>query len=143
MKENNYYIDETELKSELIHWKNSATNPEDRMPSERLGQLLIALHDNVLRHHNFNRYRQDLKEEMKSYSLFRILKCGLQSFDPDKSKAFSYFTRSIFMNYIAVIKRYYNRLNRHQAYIQGELMKLDTHGDPHLEQLIAHFGISG
>ena len=71
----------------------------------------MDLHDNVLRHSNFCRYRQDLKDEMKSYSLFRILKCGLRSFDPEKAKAFSYFTRAVFVNYITVIRRYYKKLN--------------------------------
>ena len=73
--------------------------------------MLLSMHDGVLRHKNFNKYRQDLKEEMKSYSLYRILKCGLKSFDKNKAKAFSYFTRSIFMNYITVIMRYYKLIN--------------------------------
>ena len=64
-----------------------------------------------MRHSNFCRYRQDLKDEMKSYSLFRIIKKGLQSFNPEKAKAFSYFTRAVFVNYITVIRRYYKKLN--------------------------------
>ena len=100
------------------------------------------MHDNVLRHKNFNRYRQDLKDEMKSYSLYRILKCGLKSFKFGTSKPFSYFTRSIFLNYITVISRYYDRLNKHQQFIRGELMNIDTHGDPKLEQLIDRFCVS-
>lgn len=100
---NNMYIDNDELERELEAWRDSASDVEQRVPSERLGQLMMTMHDNVLRHRNFCRYRQDLKEEMKSYSLFRIFKCGLKSFKFGKAKAFSYFTRSIFLNYITVI----------------------------------------
>lgn len=79
-KEN--YIDNDELERELENWRQSAENPEERVPSERLGQLLMSMHDGILHHKNFNKYRKDLKEEMKSYSLYRILKCGLKSFNP-------------------------------------------------------------
>lgn len=78
---------------------------------------------------------------MKSYSLFRIIKCGLQSFNPEKAKAFSYFTRAVFVNYITVIRRYYKRINKHREYVRGELAKIDTHGDPLLERLVSDFGI--
>lgn len=74
---------------------------------------MILLHDKILCHKSFCRYRLDLKEEMKSYSLYRILKCGLKSFKPGKSKAFSYFTRAIFVNYISCLQKYYKRLNDH------------------------------
>ena len=103
----------------------------------------MALHDNVLRNRSFNKYRQDLKEEMKSYSLFRVLKRGLATWRFDRGRAFSYFTRAIFQNYITVLRRYYRRLNLHQQYVKGELAKIDTRGDPRLEWIVNHFGISG
>jgi len=105
--------------------------------------MLLSMHDGVLRHKNFNKYRQDLKEEMKSYSLYRILKCGLKSFDKNKAKAFSYFTRAIFTNYVTVVMRYYKRLNKHQEYVKGCLAKLDIHGSLKLEQLLKSWTSSG
>ena len=138
----NNYIDNTELEEELEKWRLSADKVEDRMPSERLGQMLLSMHDGVLRHKNFNKYRQDLKEEMKSYSLYRILKCGLKSFDKNRAKAFSYFTRSIFMNYITIVMRYYRRLNMHQEYVKGELMRLAESGDPTICAYVEHFQTS-
>lgn len=106
-----HYIDKAELATEMEKWRDSAKDVEDRMPSERLGQMLMALHDNVLKHKNFIGYRQDLKEEMKSYSLYRILKCGLKSFKFGSSSPFSYFTRAVFVNYYTVLNRYYHKLN--------------------------------
>lgn len=67
---------------------------------------------------------------MKSYSLFRIVKCGLKSYDPSKgSTPFAYFTRAIFLNYYTCLGKYYKRLNAHQEYVKDRLMRLDTHGD--------------
>lgn len=115
----NNYIDNDELQAEMDAWRASSSNPDERVPSERLGELLILMHDKILFHKNFNGYRPDLKEEMKSYSLYRILKCGLKSFKFGTSKPFSYFTRAIFMNYITCIGKYYDRINKHQQYVKG------------------------
>lgn len=119
MKTNNYYIDNNELLDELLKWRDSAEKPEDRQPSERLGELLIKLHDRILCHKNFIGYRQDLKDEMKSYSLFRIFKRGMFSYKFDKQNPFGYFTRSIFLNYYTVLSRYYKLLNHKREYIKN------------------------
>lgn len=76
---------------------------------------------------------------MKSFSLFRIFKKGLGSFKFGKSTPFAYFTRAIFCNYYNLLKRYYRRLNNHQKYVRGELARLDTKGNPKLEQFINDF----
>lgn len=74
---------------------------------------------------------------MKSYSLFRIFKCGLASYDPSKgSTPFAYFTRSIFLNYYTVIEKYYKELNNKREYIKHKLANLNTHGDKNLEQIL-------
>ena len=60
----------------------------------------------------------------------RIVKCGLNSFDPNRGcKAFSYITRAIFQNYITILSRYYKKLNQHQQYIKNELAQLSPN-DP-------------
>lgn len=71
MSSERYYVDNDELEKELENYLKTANI------SERLGQILIDLHDHILQHKNFRGYRQDLKDEMKSYSLYRIIKRGL------------------------------------------------------------------
>lgn len=79
---------------------------------------------------------------MKSYSLFRIFKCGIKSWKPDKGcRAFSYFTRAVFQNYISVLSKYYSRINNHREYIRNELMNMDTKGDVKLEQFLRELGL--
>lgn len=99
--------------------------------------MLLDLHDGVLKHNNFRNYRQDLKDEMKSYSIYRILKCGLKSFKFDsESTPFAYFTRSIFLNYYTVLARYYKRKNRHEEYVKNCLIKLEQQGFNQLGMLL-------
>lgn len=47
-KQNNYYIDSNELAAEVKNWESSAEDPSERTPSERLGELLMLLHDKIL-----------------------------------------------------------------------------------------------
>ena len=80
---------------------------------------------------------------MKSWSLFRIIKCGLKSYDSSRgSTPFAYFTRAVFLNYYTVIGKYYKRLNSHQEYVKDCLMRIDTHGDTHLEEILKQFKTS-
>ena len=93
-------------------------------------------------HRNFRGYRQDLKDEMKGYSLLRIIKCGLNSFDPNRGcKAFSYLTRAIFQNFITIITRYYRKLNNHQKWLKNELANLSPN-DPVWKKFAKDFGLS-
>ena len=83
------------------------------------------------------RYSRDLKDEMVSYSLWRILKSGLKRYDPAKgSTPFAYFSAAAFRNYVTVIKKYYKALNGRQKYARRILEKLDTRGDEVLERLV-------
>lgn len=72
---------------------------------------MLDFHNNILKHKNFNRYPQEVKEEMRSFSIAKIVKSEMRRFDPSKAKAFSYLTRAIFLNYLTVIGKYYKRLN--------------------------------
>jgi len=143
MAEKRNYLDNGELYLELVKWRDSSRDPAQRTPSERLGELLMLLHDRIMGCGRFRGYRQDLKEEMKSFSLYRILKCGLKSYDFSKKNPFGYFTRAVWMNYVQVLKQYYNRLNRHQEFVRNELAKIDTYGNGRLEALLNRFGVSG
>ena len=121
----------------MENWRTSAENPDDRIPSERISELLLQLHRNILGHKNFVRYSRDLKDEMVSYSLWRILKSGLKCYDPAKgSTPFAYFSAAAFRNYVTVIKRYYKALNGKQKYMRKVLDGLDTRGDEVLERLV-------
>lgn len=81
-------------------------------PSERLGQMLLDLHDNILMHPNFNKYRDDIKSEMKGDSILKIMYNGLKSYDPSYGeRAFSYLTSIIFRNYITTLRNKYRKLN--------------------------------
>ena len=90
----NNYIDSTEFLKEVIQSQKIG------QCTPRLGQLLLELHQHILTLGRFSKKSQDMKEEMQSYSLYRILSKGLFSFDCDSTpqKCFNYFTTSAINN---------------------------------------------
>ena len=91
---NNNYIDAEEFLKEVIQSQNLGHC------TDRLGQLLLELHQHILTLSRFSKKSQDMKEEMQSYSLYRILSKGLLSFDSDSTpqKCFNYFTTAVINN---------------------------------------------
>ena len=93
-KDTKNYMDAEELKLEIIKSK------ELNQPTERFGELMLILHDNVLRHKKFVMLPQDIKDELKSYSLLRIFKRGIITVDSSLTakKIFNYFSSACMMN---------------------------------------------
>ena len=72
------------------------------------------------------------------------MKCGLKSFKFDgTSTPFAYFSRSIFLNYYTVLSRYYKRLNSHEEYVKGCLLKLKDQGVNGIDKIMKAFGLNG
>ena len=90
----NNYIDADEFLKEVIQSKQNGAC------TERLGQMLLDLHQHILSLSRFAKKSQDMKEEMQSYSLYRILSKGLLSFEDTSSAArcFNYFTTAAINN---------------------------------------------
>lgn len=79
---------------------------------------------------------------MKSYSLYRVLKNGLKSYDPEKGDAFSYFTRAVFQNYYNVALRYYRKLNAHENYVKDCLIRFQNLGMKNIQDVLQRFGLT-
>lgn len=113
----NYYLSNDELFEEVMNAKRNG------FVSERLGQLFMMMHDHILQHNNFRNYPNELKEDMRSYSLLKILKT-FRGGHPSKchfkhkmrEKCFGYYSHAIFNNYLIVIGRHYKYLNMWRGY---------------------------
>ena len=118
MKEKKMYVDNDELYEEI---KRAQTKG---YASEKLGKMLLLMHDNILVHNNFRRYSKELKEDMRSYSIGKILK-SLMRFDlSKKDKCFGYYSHAIFNNYVYIIMKHYKYVNGWKGYYNSRLQKL-------------------
>ena len=115
----NNYIDADEFLKEVIQSQKIG------QCTERLGQLLLELHDHILTLSRFSKKSQDVKEEAKSYSLFRILSKGLFSFDSNASpqKCFNYFTTAVINNLTQCAMRIEEYQKRYTSFPTNVLQK--------------------
>lgn len=106
------YIDAEEFKSEMLK------SQQDNKCTERLGELLIILHDHILTMPRFVKYDKQLKDEMKSYSIFRILKRGIITFDPTSTarRCFNYYTTAGITNMTQCAQRFFEHKERYQEF---------------------------
>ena len=75
-----FYCTNKELYAELVKWRDSAEKPEDRVMSEELGRMMIAIGTKVLNRSEFRNYTKELKEDMASFGYYKIIR-GLKNYD--------------------------------------------------------------
>lgn len=102
MKENKNYIDPQEFYDQ---YKVSKAN---NMCTERLGVLFITLTDHILRSPNFNRYPTQVKEDLKSHALLKLVK-SLDTVKLNFSPAqiFNFATRTVYTAFLSELGRHY------------------------------------
>ena len=86
------YIDPAELKAEVV------ASQTMHKCTDGLAKMLMEMHARIFACFPCfkGRCKQDV-EDAQSYSLYRLLKCGIYTADPEKN-LFSYFTTAIKMN---------------------------------------------
>ena len=86
-----FYCTNKELQAELVKWRDSAKEVENRIPSEELGRMLLAIANKYLNHSNFRNYTKVLKEDMRSYGLYKVLR-GLKNYNFKFNNPFAWVT---------------------------------------------------
>lgn len=112
MKKKNY-LEREELYKELLKWKESHPDIDQRIPSEQLGAMFIKICDHMLRMGSFNRYPEQVKQDMKSFALYKCIR-GLKTFKFDEfaeQRCFNYFTRAIYLSFLTELSKHYKQIN--------------------------------
>lgn len=109
-KRSKNFINKDELYNEMVAWRDSNPDPDNRIPSETLGRMLndIAIH--YMTHPNYIRYPASMKEDMASCCTIAMLK-ALKHYDFSKNNPFAYLTQvcwSCTMTYLAKHYKYVN-----------------------------------
>lgn len=120
-----YYIDPAQLSCAIVETQALSCCTEE------LGQYILTIADKVLQFPSFRSYSRQLKDDMKSYSVERMMKRGIWTVDPTKNP-FSYFTSGHSMNYINFLKSHYKRANKERKLVYDclvKLLSLDLIGD--------------
>jgi hypothetical protein len=122
----NFYCTNRDLQNELIKWYESAEKTEDRVISENLGKMLMLIGNKLLNHSSFRNYSKELKEDMLSYFLFKIIK-GLKNYNFKFNNPFAFITMAAWNSYLSVITKHYKQMNIKKSLMKKMISELETY----------------
>lgn len=105
-----FYCKNKDLIAELEKWKNSAEKIEDRIISEELGRMIIAIGEKMLNRSEFRNYSKELKEDMLGMFELKLIK-GLKNYNFKFNNPFAFFTTAAWNAFLTVIGKHYKQQN--------------------------------
>ncbi|WP_407450923.1 hypothetical protein [Fibrobacter sp.] len=82
--------------------------------------MLMSLVNYFKRKPEFAKYDEDWKADMASYAYERCI-TGLKTIDVSRNNMYAYFFTTVLRSFITIIKRRYNKYNRHQKYLESRI----------------------
>ena len=108
----------------MIKWRDSAKNPEDRVPSEKLGEMIRQIAIKLTNHSYFRNYTKEMKEDMIGHACLKIIR-GLKGFNFKYTNVFAYFTTACFNSFKAECLKHYKQINIRNSVISDYINQLD------------------
>lgn len=109
-----------------MKWRDSADEPAERVISEELGKMMMAIGTKVLNRSEFRNYSKELKEDMASFGYFKIIR-GLKNFDfRFQNSAFAFFTTAFWNAYLTVLKKHYKHINIKRDLMEKLLSEMEA-----------------
>lgn len=105
-----FYCKNKDLIAELEKWRDSAEKPEDRIISEELGKMIIAVGQKMLNRSEFRNYSKELKEDMLGMFELKLIR-GLKNYNFKFNNPFAFFTTAAWNAFLTVISKYYKQQN--------------------------------
>lgn len=121
-----FYCTSSELQAELIKWRDSSDKIEDRVLSEELGKMLIAIADKMLNRSEFRYYSKELKEDAKGFFFVKAIK-GLKNYNFEFNNPFAYFSTCAWNAYITTIMKHYKQQNIRKDIMRQLLSELEAY----------------
>ena len=121
-----FYCTSAELHAELVKWRDSAEKVEDRVLSEELGKMLIAIADKMLNRSEFRNYPKELKEDAKGFFFVKAIK-GLKNYNFEFNNPFAYFSTCAWNAYISTITKHYKQQNIRKEVMKQLLLEIETY----------------
>ena len=121
-----FYCTNKELQAEMIKWRDSSKIVEERTISEELGKMFLAICNKILNHSNFRNYSKELKEDMRSYAIWKLVK-GLKNYNFQFNNPFAWISMAYWNAFLTTIYRHYKQLNIKRDLMKKLSMELETY----------------
>lgn len=121
-----FYCKNKDLIAELEKWRDSADKPEDRIISEELGKMIIAVGEKMLNRSEFRNYSKELKEDMLGMFELKLIK-GLKNYNFKFNNPFAFFTTAAWNAFLTVISKHYKQQNIKKDLMTKLAQELETY----------------
>ena len=107
------YLDPEELRASIVEMQALGHM------TDRFAKNLMLVADHVMQFPRFVRYPEEIKEEMKSYNVYRWVKRGWKSVNPDKNP-FAYLTQACYLNFLQALTNHFRELRKYMEAYKAE-----------------------
>lgn len=121
-----FYCKNKDLITELEKWRNSAEKVEDRIITEELGRMIIAIGEKMLNRSEFRNYSKELKEDMLGMFELKLIK-GLKNYNFKFNNPFAFFTTAAWNAFLTVIGKHYKQQNIKKDLMSKLAQELQTY----------------
>ena len=121
-----FYCKNKDLIAELEKWRDSAEKPEDRIISEELGRMIIAVGEKMLNRSEFRIYSKELKEDMVSMFYLKLIK-GLKNYNFKFNNPFAFFSTAAWNAFLTIISKHYKQQNIKKNLMEKLAQELQTY----------------
>lgn len=99
---------------------------EDRILTDRLGNMMLAIGDKLLNHSSFRNYNQELKLDMRSQFFCKLIK-GLKNYNFKFNNPFAFFTTCAWNSFLIVLNQHYKHQNIRKDLMQKMAIELQAY----------------
>ena len=133
-----YYVTNKDLLEELLLWKDSNKDEEerrtklglpiiyeDRKISEKLGRMFMAIAYKLTNHSFFRNYSKEIKEDCISYAMEKCV-TGIKNFNFNFKNPFAYFSQSCFNSFRTTLSKHYKQINIKRSYMKKIMTDIES-----------------
>lgn len=121
-----FYCKNKDLTVELEKWRDSSDIPEERILSEELGRMILAIGEKMLNRSEFRNYSKELKEDMLGMFALKLIK-GLKNYNFKFNNPFAFFTTAAWNAFLTVIGKHYKQQNIKKDLMVKLAQELETY----------------
>ena len=99
---------------------------DNRILSDKLGNMMIAIGDKLLNHSSFRSYDPELKLDMRGQFFLKLIK-GLKNYNFKFNNPFAFFTTCAWNSFLIVINQHYKHQNIRMNLMQKMALELQSY----------------
>ena len=107
-------------------WTFNYDNVDDRVVSDKLGNMMIAIGNKLLNHSSFRNYDQELKLDMRGQFFVKLIR-GLKNYNFKFNNPFAFFTTCAWNSFLTILGYHYQHQNIRKSLMEKMAAELQSY----------------